>query len=215
MAYPPLETFQIGWICALTIQTAAAKEILDESFGFLGVQDISDPNTYTLGRIGQHNLVIACLPAGQYSNISATTVANNMVRTFSKSLRIGLMVGIGAGIPSAIYDIRFVDIVISCPEGTSGGVLQYNIGKVDVGREFHPTRSLNSPPRLLLTAVNVIRASEYTDDPRFPEYLTCGTERTLRSRKSFDQPNVQYDRLFKPKYEYPVTEVSYNRCSVE
>jgi hypothetical protein len=29
-----------------------------------------------------------------------------MIRTFSKSLRVGLMVGIGGGIPSTTHDIR-------------------------------------------------------------------------------------------------------------
>ncbi|KAJ6103901.1 hypothetical protein N7486_004123 [Penicillium sp. IBT 16267x] len=130
MAQPPLETFQIGWICALPIEAAAAKVMLDERFGILDVQDPSDSNTYTLGRIGKHHIVIACLPGGQYGTTSAATVANNMVRTFSKSLRVGLMVGVGGGIPSAAHDIRLGDVVISCPEGTSGGVLQYDMGKV-------------------------------------------------------------------------------------
>ncbi|KAJ6047297.1 uncharacterized protein N7446_007574 [Penicillium canescens] len=215
MAQPPLETFQIGWICALPIEAAAAKEMLDESFGLLGAQDRSDPNTYTLGRVGQHNVAIACLPAGQYGNTSATTVANNMVRTFSKSLRIGLMVGVGGGIPSAAHDIRLGDVVISCPEGTSGGVLQYDMGKVGVGGEFRRTGSLNSPPRSLLTAVNLMRATELTDDPRFPEYVASATERTPRTRKNFGRPDVQQDRLFKPKNEHPATAISCDKCSAE
>lgn len=80
--------------------------MLDENFGVHEEQDATDPNTYTLGRIGKHHIVIACLPAGQYGACAATTVANNMVRTFSASLRFGLMVGIGGGIPSADHDIR-------------------------------------------------------------------------------------------------------------
>ena len=215
MAHPPIDAFQVGWICALPIEAAAAMEMLDERFGPLGSQDMSDPNTYTLGRIGQHNVVIACLPAGQYGNTSATTVANNMVRTFSKSLRIGLMVGVGGGIPSADHDIRLGDIVVSCPEGTSGGVLQYDMGKVGVGGEFHQTGSLNSPPRALLTAVNAMRAAELTDDPLFPEYLTNATRRTARTRKNFSRPDAHQDRLFKLKYEHPAAAASCEGCSGE
>ncbi|KAJ5737403.1 uncharacterized protein N7483_002528 [Penicillium malachiteum] len=106
--------------------------MLDEKFGILEEQDAADSNTYTLGRIGKHYIVIACLPGGQYGTTAATTVANNMLRTFSKSLRIGLMVGIGGGIPSAAHDIRLGDIVISCPEGTCGGAIH-----------DHPTSSSN------------------------------------------------------------------------
>jgi nucleoside phosphorylase len=96
-------------------------EMLDENYGPLDFQDMSDSNTYTLGRIEQHSVVIACLPTGQYGNTSATTVANNMLRTFSKSLRVGFMVGVGGGIPSTAHDIRLGDVVVSCPEGNFGG----------------------------------------------------------------------------------------------
>ncbi|KAL6233007.1 hypothetical protein BDW75DRAFT_232303 [Aspergillus navahoensis] len=106
MPCPAREEFQIGWICALPIEAAAAKEMLDEDFGILEEQDAADTNSYRLGRIGKHHIVIACLPGEQYGACAATTVANNMVRTFSKSLRIGLMVGVGGGIPSTDHDIR-------------------------------------------------------------------------------------------------------------
>ncbi|KAJ5660885.1 uncharacterized protein N7484_000257 [Penicillium longicatenatum] len=213
MAQPPLETFQIGWICALPIEAAAAKEMLDESFGILDVQDPSDSNTYTLGRIGKHHVAIACLPAGQYGITSATTVANNMVRTFSKSLRVGLMVGVGGGIPSAGHDIRLGDVVISCPEGTSGGVLQYDMGKVSTSGEFHRTGSLNSPPRALLAATNLMRATELTDDPCYPEFLLKAISRTARTRKAFDRP--QEDRLFKFEHIHPTTVSTCDGCLAE
>ena len=121
MSSPALEEYQIGWICALPIEAAAAREMLDENIGKLEEQDSTDSNIYTLGRIGKHYVVIACL-GGQYGTTSATAVAINMMCTFSKSLRIGLMVGIGGGIPSATHDIRLGDIVISYPTGTCGGV---------------------------------------------------------------------------------------------
>ncbi|KAJ5982086.1 hypothetical protein N7451_012186 [Penicillium sp. IBT 35674x] len=213
MTHPSLETFQIGWICALPIEAAAAKEMLDESFGILDVQDPSDSNAYTLGRIGKHHVVIACLPGGQYGTTPATTVANNMVRTFSKSLRIGLMVGVGGGIPSADHDIRLGDVVISCPEGTSGGVLQYDMGKVGTNGEFHRTGSLNSPPRALLTATNLMRAAELTDDPCYHKYLLKAIGRTARTRKNFDRP--RQDRLFKLEHIHPTTASTCDGCLAE
>ncbi|KAJ5726052.1 purine and uridine phosphorylase [Penicillium malachiteum] len=79
--------------------------MLDENFGLLEETHPADPITYTLGRIGKHNVAIASHPKGQDGATSATTVANHMVRTFSSSLRIGLMVGIGGGITSADHDI--------------------------------------------------------------------------------------------------------------
>ncbi|KAJ5256527.1 hypothetical protein N7478_012631 [Penicillium angulare] len=215
MARPPRDAFQIGWICALPIEAAAAAEMLDEKFGILDEQDAADSNTYTLGRIGKHHVVIACLPGGQYGNTSATTVANNMLRTFSKSLRIGLMVGIGGGVPSATHDIRLGDIVVSYPQGTCGGVIQYDIGKVITGGEFERIGSLNSPPRALLTAVGTMRAAALTDDPRYLEYFQNAIGRTARTRKNFSRPTAQSDRLFQTEYDHPANASSCDGCPLE
>ncbi|KAJ5963373.1 uncharacterized protein N7479_003249 [Penicillium vulpinum] len=215
MACPPRETFQIGWICALPIEAAAAKEMLDESFGILDVQDLADTNTYSLGRIGKHYVAIACLPGGQYGTTSATMVANNMVRTFSKSLRIGLMVGVAGGTPSAAHDIRLGDVVISYPTGTCGGVVQYDMGKVGLNGEFDRTGSLNSPPRSLLAAVGTMRAAELTDNPLFPEYLSRAIGRNDRTRKNLGRPETQQDRFFKCDYDHPITASSCDVCPVE
>ena len=61
MPSPTLEEYRIGWICALSIDAAAAREMLDEEFGTVREQDNGDQNVYRLGRIGKHYLVIACL----------------------------------------------------------------------------------------------------------------------------------------------------------
>jgi hypothetical protein len=66
MPCPAREEFQMGWICPLPIEAAATKEMLDEDFGIFEEQDAADTNSYRLGRIGKHHVVIACLPSGQY-----------------------------------------------------------------------------------------------------------------------------------------------------
>lgn len=78
-----------------------------------------DKNSYMLGSMCAHNVVVAVLPAGQMGIASATTVAENLMRTFPK-IRVGLLVGIGGGIPSKKHDIRIGDIVVSQPSGTFG-----------------------------------------------------------------------------------------------
>ncbi|KAL4813887.1 hypothetical protein BDW67DRAFT_192637 [Aspergillus spinulosporus] len=169
MAPPALEEYQIGWICALSIEAAAAQEMLDENFGAPEEQDSADTNMYTLGRVGKHFIAIAC-PTGQHGTTSAAIVATNMVRTFSKSLRVGLMVGIGGGIPSATNDIRLGDIVISYPTGTSGGILQFDVKKIGDSEKLTCTRSLKSPPRILLAlaAVDQMRTAALRKDPLYP-----------------------------------------------
>ena len=86
------EDYTVGWICALPLEMAAAKAMLDDVHPILPTQQ-SDDNAYTLGRIGAHNVVLACLPLGVYGTTSAATVATQMLSSFV-SIRFGLMVGV-------------------------------------------------------------------------------------------------------------------------
>lgn len=101
--------YTIAWICALYIEMAAAKSMLDEVHE-TPPRDANDTNSYVLGSIKKHNIVIAGLPEGQYGTINAATIAINIKRTFS-GIRMALMVGIGGGVPSK-KDIRLGDVVV-------------------------------------------------------------------------------------------------------
>jgi hypothetical protein len=68
------EEYTVGWVCALPIGLAAAQEMLDEEHEDLE-HDENDNNLYSLGRIGDHNIVIVCLPAGLIGNNPAAAVA--------------------------------------------------------------------------------------------------------------------------------------------
>ena len=70
-----------------------------------------DDNEYTLGRIGVHNVAIACLPAGFMGNGPAAIVVKDMQRSFP--IKFGLMVGVGGGVWSKNDDIRLGDVVVS------------------------------------------------------------------------------------------------------
>jgi nucleoside phosphorylase len=85
--------------------------MLDEIHADLPTPPV-DGNIYTLGKIGAHNVVISCCPPGSYGTTSAAIVAVHMISSF-QSIRLGLMVGIGGGVPSMQTDIRLGDIVVS------------------------------------------------------------------------------------------------------
>jgi hypothetical protein len=88
-----------------------------------------DSNDYTLGRLGQHNVVVAVLSNGEYGTASAASVATNIKNSFP-NVRIGLMVGISGSAPSERHNIRLGDIVVSAPSSDYGGVFQYNFSKI-------------------------------------------------------------------------------------
>ncbi|KAH9230242.1 hypothetical protein K456DRAFT_547249 [Colletotrichum gloeosporioides 23] len=119
------EQYTVGWVCALPVELAAAQELLDELHDRL---DAARTSAYVLGRVGRHNIVLASLPAGQTGTNSAAAVAIGIQRDFP-SIHFGLMVGIGGGVPNADNDIRLGDVVVSQPQSTHGGVIQYDSGK--------------------------------------------------------------------------------------
>ncbi|OJJ42627.1 hypothetical protein ASPZODRAFT_105081 [Penicilliopsis zonata CBS 506.65] len=165
----PREAYTVGWVCALPVELAAAEEMLDERHGD-SVTGPKDSNIYTLGRIGEHNVVIACLPEAQMGTNSAAAVAAQMQSAFT-SIRIGLMVGIGGGVPSTNSDIRLGDVVVSRPENSHGGVVQYDFGK-STPSGFQRTGFLNAPPKTLRNAVSRLRAKHMRDEAQFLQFMS-------------------------------------------
>jgi hypothetical protein len=86
--------YTVWWVCALPLEMAAAKGIFREIHQDLPEQDTFDHNSYILGQIHHHNVVIASLTPGVCSATPAATVAKDMLGTFS-SIRLGLMAAIG------------------------------------------------------------------------------------------------------------------------
>ena len=93
------EDYTIGWICALDIELTAARGMLDEEHDYCPLLGGQNHNVYTLGTIGEHNIAIACLPAGSNGKSAAATCAISLIRNFPH-IRFGFIVGIGGGAPS-------------------------------------------------------------------------------------------------------------------
>ncbi|OQV09531.1 hypothetical protein CLAIMM_13644 [Cladophialophora immunda] len=170
MAPPAHNEYLIGWICALSVEMVAAIAMLDEDYGNVKGKG-RDQNTYHAGRIHDHNVVIAGLPAGIDGLVAAAHVAKDMVRTF-EHLKFILLVGIGGGLPGSEkgFDIRLGDVVVGIPSGTSGGVVHYDKGKATHGGAFELKAAPNTPPYVLLTAITAIRAQPSDRDRPMLKY---------------------------------------------
>lgn len=166
-----MSLYAVGWICALPHELAASRAMLDIEHRPLEQQHPQDHNVYTLGSIAGHNIVMACLPASSYGLASAATVAKDMLRTFI-SVRFGLMVGIGGGAPLGPNDIRLGDVVVSNSFAESGGVIQYDVGKILQGGRFERRGVLDKPPELLRNAVNHLRASHEMEDSQISRHVS-------------------------------------------
>jgi nucleoside phosphorylase len=168
--------------------------MLDEEHEVLE-RDDNDENLYTLGSVAGHNVVIVCLPSGRIGNNPAAAVAMQMRWTFKK-IKIGLMVGVGGGVPSAEEDIRLGDVVVSQPHQTFGGVVQFDAGKT-TPNGFERIGSLNAPPQILLGAVAMVEA----DEERGRGKLTENVLKIGRNSR-FQRNKAGADVLFKATYDH-------------
>ncbi|KAF5658363.1 G-protein beta WD-40 repeat-containing protein [Fusarium heterosporum] len=206
------EDYIVGWVCALPLEMAAAKGMLDEIHPNLNDQDSADHNNYILGQIGAHKVAIACLPAGIYGTTTAATVAKDLLRTF-KSIRFGLMVGIGGAAPSSEHDIRLGDVVVSQPTGTNGGLIQYDRGKTTQEGELQRTGSLNAPPQILLSALGRLQADRLTEESRIPQFLAnFAAKIPKKMKKKFDHQGISNDCLYLPEYDHVDPDATCERC---
>ncbi|KAN0071119.1 hypothetical protein V8E54_010550 [Elaphomyces granulatus] len=197
--------YTVGWICAFEIELAASQAMLDEVYPDL-LQDEKDSNTYTLGRIGQHNVVLACLPSGTTGTDAAATAAKDLLRSFPK-IRFGLMVGVGGGAPGhpsddPNEDLHLGDVVVSNPESGHGGVVQYDFGKTMEEGKFIKTRSLDKPPTAVRSAVSKLRARHESEGSAIGEYISKMLESKPMMRKKFKYQGIELDQLFDADYDH-------------
>lgn len=201
------QDYTVAWVCAVPLEMTAAKAMLDERHQDLPVKQ-NDDNSYILGRIYSHNVVMACLPCGVYGTTSATIVAAQMRHSF-ESIRFFLMVGIGGGAPSTKNDIRLGDVVVSKPMMNLGGVIQYDFGKALSGGRFEHIGVLNKPPPVLLSAISKLQATQMPD----PVAIFSMISKIATERPAEDiYPGESQDILFDQEYDHTDLQATCSGC---
>ncbi|KAL3484132.1 nucleoside phosphorylase domain-containing protein [Aspergillus germanicus] len=195
------EDYTVGCVCALPRELAAARGMLEEEHHDLPAE-ASDCNAYVLGRIGSHNVVLACLPVGEAGLVPAAVTVMRMKLTF-RCLEIGLLVGIGGGVPSEKHDIRLGDVVVG-----DSGVMQHDMGKKVQGGGFIWTPNHLCPPQRLLSALSMLQAGELLGKHKMHEYIANMTSR----HPGFSHPGVESDVLYATGYDHPREAASCVKC---
>lgn len=190
------DDYTVGWLCALPLELGAAKGMLDEEHEALPPR-LGDSNNYTLGRIGQHNVVLACLPG--YGIAMAASSAMNMLQSFPK-IQIGLMVGIGGGVPGSQShdgaDVRLGDVVVG------ERVIQHDMGKTERNGYFKRTGVDSQPPNHIVTAVNRLRGDHKLMPSKIPSILAEMFQRHPFMKEHYARPTTASDQLFDADYEH-------------
>ncbi|KAF4486038.1 Nephrocystin-3 [Colletotrichum fructicola Nara gc5] len=205
------DDYKVAWICPLEVEQIAAMEMLDEEHPAIP-KSSADHNVYSLGSINGHNIVIAGLH--QPGNCPAATVVAQMRMTFP-SLRFGLLVGIGGGVPVQTDNgmIRLGHVIVSKPAGGHSGALQYDHGKARDG-QFKRTGALMPPPAVLLNAAQAlaVQRARLRVDP--VQQNVRRIDITSRGLRRFQYPGEQNDYLFPPHYKHQHQGACNTKCDL-
>ncbi|KAK6497864.1 hypothetical protein TWF481_012263 [Arthrobotrys musiformis] len=198
--YPP-ESFKIAIVCPTAVELAPIVAMLDTEYKEISFTPQLQRNSYTLGRIGYHNVVVTAMHG--IGNNYAAAVVTQLTNDF-KSVQFGLLVGMGGGIPNLPQDdIRLGDVVVSKPTKEFGGAVQFDRGKTHPDSRFERTGHLNKPSWFLRSNLEKLIAKHLTQPSRVGEYLAEMTrKRSLMVQKGYVHPGEEYDVLYEHDYRH-------------
>ena len=189
--------YTIGIVCPMSIELVSVEAMLDQSH--LDLPTINrGQNAYSLGSIGEHNVVITVMP--EIGNNHAAIVGTQMKNDFPR-LEFALLVGIGGGIPGDA-DVRLGDVVVSKPELSFGGVIQYDMGKYVTSGGFQRTGHLRKPPPILSAHVERLRARQMLVGNEINEYLSKILLKYPNMAEKWQRPDPSLDLLFNEAYSH-------------
>jgi nucleoside phosphorylase len=194
------EDYTVAIICPMGVELAPVRALLDDEHQRLTIS--RDQNAYQLGRIGQHNVIVAAMPV--IGNNAAATVVTQLLNDFPR-VRFGLLVGVGGGVPDEDdedeggYDLRLGDIVVSEAQGALGGVIQFDRGK-QTAQGFVLSGHLNKPPHVLASNVELLKASHRLRGSNIQQYLEEMFDRYPAMRDEYQYRGAERDRLFQADY---------------
>jgi nucleoside phosphorylase len=197
------EDFQIAIICALPLECDAVSLLFDqfwdedESYG----RARGDTNTYTNGRMGQFDVVLALLP--NVGTVAAAGAAASF-RSSYPNLQLAFLVGICSGVPiSGENEIHLGDVVIS------NSAIQYDLGK-QYNQRFvirdTVDDSLGRPNKNIRSLVASFKTERIREQL---QQKACLYMRGLqdaaakkRRRQSYKYPGIDNDKLFIATYQH-------------
>ncbi|KAH8590405.1 nucleoside phosphorylase domain-containing protein [Bisporella sp. PMI_857] len=194
------DAYTVGIIYIKPLEMNAITVMLDEGHEPI-LLHFEDDNEYILGKIGNHNVAIAGPPRGAQGKVAIADVVSRIRLTF-RNIRVGLLVGIGGGVPYPKHDVRLGDVVVGAPE-VGPAVVQYDLGK-QLPDRIEVTRTLNKPPALLLKVVNKVDNKYQTLKEGEEDFLTAHLKRFAKYRRIKDlyRHPLLPDRLFLANYSH-------------
>ncbi|KAH7464015.1 hypothetical protein FOMA001_g17799 [Fusarium oxysporum f. sp. matthiolae] len=192
--------FEIAIICALPLEADTVEALFDHHWDDDGLpfpKAAGDPNAYSIGVIGCHNVVLIRMPG--MGKVNAAAVASNCRASFP-NIKIALVVGICGVVPFRRNGEEIVlgDVVIS------DGIVQYDFGRRLPGRFVPKDGLLDSLGRPNQEIRGVLAQAKGTWGRRrltseMASYLSI-LRQELELRAEY--PGFSDDRLFEASYRH-------------
>ncbi|KAF3221786.1 hypothetical protein TWF679_007000 [Orbilia oligospora] len=192
--------FEIAIICALPLEANAVESLFDTRWD--ADRDVygkasTDPNAYSIGIIGHHNVVLVHIPG--MGNITAASAAAHCRSSFER-IKLGFVVGVCGGVPfpKDREEIVLGDVVISL------GIIQHDLKRQYPDKSVRKQSMLdalgrnNAEIRSLLSKLQV-QGNRKRLQERTAHYLS-----TLKGefRELASYPGALEDKLFEPHYRH-------------
>ncbi|KAJ5347797.1 uncharacterized protein N7506_001050 [Penicillium brevicompactum] len=203
--------YTVAWVCSDTTECVVAREFLDEEHDSPINSSPSDKIIYTLGRIWEHNVVIATLARRFWGIYSTTRVVLDLQKTFP-NIRICLMVGIGGGLPSQSHDIRLGDVVVSFSSNSQSSHVQYDPFETASGSLIQSSLCTSSPPVFLSTAVTQLMIEYEKAGNSLKSKVHRVLEKWPQPPKKYQRPGPVYDRLYQSHVVHVNDDETCNSC---
>ncbi|RFU77282.1 hypothetical protein TARUN_4958 [Trichoderma arundinaceum] len=195
------EGFQIALICALRVEFDAVEALFDDYYekDFSYSKAPGDPNAYTTGRIGDHDVVLAFMPG--MGKVNSASVAAGFRASFP-GIKLGLVVGICGGVPSGTdeeEEVLLGDVIISTAlvqfdfgrqylnKAVRRDTLQDNLGRPNAEIRAFLAKLSGSRGRRMLRD----KTSSYVEE-------LCGKV----DFRSSSYPGAYNDKLYRPAYRH-------------
>jgi nucleoside phosphorylase len=209
------DAFEVAIICALRIELDAVEAIFDQFYE----EEVNynkasgDENSYSLGRIGRHNVVLAYMPG--IGKAASATVAASFRASFP-SIRLGLVVGVCGGVPrdeNTNAEILLGDVIIST------GVIQFDFGRQlpdQVVRKDTLQDNLGRPNREIRGFLNKIQGWRGRTEMSYRIVENTAEICGKAGFKDWNHPGIQHDRLlpaiYRHKHQIPGECTTCDKC---
>jgi nucleoside phosphorylase len=203
--------FEIAIICALTLEADAVEALFDHHWDDSGPpydKAPGDPNAYTTGTIGRHNVVLAHMPGMGKANAAAVAAS---CRMSFPNIKLALVVGVCGVVPFHPEDngeIVLGDVIVS------EGVVQYDLVR-QLSERFVRKDTLldslgrpNAEIRALLVKLRGVRGRRSLHDKMTDFMDVLQDEPDLAA----GYPGITHDKLFEAEYRHVTDKMTCDEC---